>query len=282
MNNIQSRESIARHQLAKLNDLLAALQPSNSFYSKKIKQAGLTPPFASLGEFYASFPYTTKQELVNDQAQRPPYGSNLTYPLEKYTRFNQTSATTGTPLRWLDTPESWAWMLDNWMKVFRVAEAALGEAVFFAFSFGPFLGFWTAFEAAQKLGCLSIPGGGMSSIARLHTILDNDVEILCCTPTYAIRLAEVAREERIDLERSKVRAIIAAGEPGSSIPATRSRIEDFWPGARVYEVFLDCFEKGLLIRATADIIALSPPLIVEKSQIDEIFATLAQALREVA
>ena len=54
------------------------------------------------------------------------------------------------------------------------------------------------------------------------------------------------------------------------------------PGARAYEVYLKCFEKGLLIRTTADIIALSPPLIVERSHIDEIFGLLAQVLREVA
>jgi beta-alanine--pyruvate transaminase len=54
------------------------------------------------------------------------------------------------------------------------------------------------------------------------------------------------------------------------------------PTARAYEVFLRALERGLLVRTTADIVALSPPLIVEKGQIDEIFGTLGEVIREVA
>lgn len=75
----------------------------------------------------------------------------------------------------------------------------------------------------------------MSSAARLGAILDNAATVLCCTPTYALRLAEVAGEERIDLTASKVRRIIVAGEAGGSIPAVRARIEAAWPGARVVD-----------------------------------------------
>src|SRR2546425_1064994 len=90
-------------------------------------------------------------------------------------------STSGTPLRWLDTPESWDWMLESWMEILRVAGARAGDRIYFAFSFGPFIGFWLAFEAAARLGCLCLPGGGLSSAARLRAILDNEVTILCCT-----------------------------------------------------------------------------------------------------
>lgn len=230
-----NREAIEAAQLEKLNQLISIQVSSNPFYSDKISTADLTLPFSGLTGFTNTFPFTSKDELIEDQKKNPPFGSNLTYPLESYTRFSQTSGTTGIPMRWLDTPESWQWMLDNWKLVFRSVEAKPEDVIFFAFSFGPFLGFWTAFEAAQQLGCLSITSGGMSSVARLHSILDNGVTILCCTPTYAIRLAEVAREEKLDLTKTSVRAIIAAGEPGSSIPATRRRIEQLWPGARVVD-----------------------------------------------
>ena len=53
------------------------------------------------------------------------------------------------------------------------------------------------------------------------------------------------------------------------------------PGARGFETFLKCFEAGVLVRSTADTIALSPPLIIEKAQIDQIFETLADALKRV-
>jgi len=131
--------------------------------------------------------------------------------------------------------ESWDWMLDNWLRVYGAAGVSPQDHIFFAFSFGPFLGFWTAFECAAKLGCLCIPGGGMSSIARLRTILDAGVTVLCCTPTYAIRLAEVAEEHKINLADSKVKTLILSGEPGASIPGTRTRIENLWNGARAFD-----------------------------------------------
>jgi len=188
-----------------------------------------------LEEFTARVPFTFKREIADDQLRHPPFGTNLTFPVERYTRFCQTSGTTGTPLRWLDTVESWEWMLGCWNRVFQAAGAGPQDRVFFPFSFGPFLGFWLAFESAVRLGCLAIPGGGMRSAGRLQTILDNDVTILCATPSYALRLVEVAAEEGIDLSTAKVRRIIVAGEPGGSIPATRALIESRWYGARVID-----------------------------------------------
>ncbi|WP_395091112.1 phenylacetate--CoA ligase family protein [Armatimonas sp.] len=230
-----SRAALEAEQLARLNILIAALMPSNAFYAPKLDAAGLGQGVGSLAEFFARMPLTTKQQIVDDQREYAPYGSNLTYPIERYTRFCQTSGTSGFTLRWLDTTESWEWMVENWVEVFRTADVSARDRLFYAFSFGPFLGFWTAFAAGERLGCLCLPGGGMSSAARLKTILDNCVTTLCCTPTYAIRLGEVAREEGIDLATSAVRRIIVAGEPGAGIPATRARIEQLWPGVRLYD-----------------------------------------------
>ena len=215
--------------VAKLHALLSAILPHNPFYAAKLRGVGSHPDLASL-------PFTTKQELIEDQQAHPPYGSNLTYSLERYARFCQTSATTtGTPMRWLDTPESWDWMIANWVRVYQSAGVGPGDRIFFAFSFGPFLGFWVGFDAAVRLGCLAIPGGGMRSAARLRTIVETSATVLCCTPTYAIRLAEVAAEENIDLASAKVRTLIVAGEPGGSVAATRRRISALWRGARVVD-----------------------------------------------
>jgi phenylacetate-CoA ligase len=215
--------------LGKLQALLAELK-ANRFYSGKIP-AGI----ATLDEFFDRVPFTTKQELVDDQRAHPPFGSNLTYPIDRYVRLNQTSGTTGKPLYWLDTAESWEWTLDSWERVYRSAGIGAGDRIFFAFSFGMFLGFWTAFESAARLGCLRMPGGGMSSAARLRAILDTGATAVCCTPTYALRLAEVATEEGIDLAAGCVRRILVAGEPGGSIPRVRARIEKLWPGALVVD-----------------------------------------------
>lgn len=221
-------------QLNSLRGLLAALR-TNPFYARKLAGTGLLDGVASLAEFSARCPFTTKSELVADQVAAAPFGTNLTFPLERYTRCHQTSGSTGSPLRWLDTPESWSWMLDNWEIVHRRAGTTAADRIFFAFSFGPFLGFWTAFESAQRLGCLVVPGGGMNSAARLRAMIELRATILCCTPTYAIHLAEVAAKEGIDLRTGTVRTLSVAGEPGGSIPATRARLQELWPGARVYD-----------------------------------------------
>ncbi len=221
--------------MAGLRKLLGDIVPANAFYRDKLQDVDLDAALTDLQAFSSKVPFTTKRELVEDQQSHPPYGTVLTYPIDQYTRFSQTSATGSTPMRWLDTPQSWSWMVDNWKEVFGVAGVARGDRCFFAFSFGPFLGFWTSFQAAEALGCLCVPGGGMRSTARLRMILDNAITVLCCTPTYAIYLGKTAVAEAIDLNNASVRTIIVAGEPGGSISSCRTCIEKLWPTATVYD-----------------------------------------------
>lgn len=228
-------EAIRKAQLESLNDLLRQVVPANPFYTKKVLESSAPSEFSSLEDFANSFPFTTKPELADDQQYHPLYGRNLTFPLERYSRFHQTSGTSGKPLRWLDTPESWEQLVHCWLEVYRAAGVTAKDVTYFAFSFGPFLGFWLAFDAGSRLGTLCIPGGGLSTVARLNTILETQATVLCCTPSYAIHLADSARHESIDLSKSKVRLIIVAGEPGGSLPATRAHIEQLWPGARVFD-----------------------------------------------
>jgi phenylacetate-CoA ligase len=231
---VSSSDVVAR-QLAKLRELIAQISPANRFYTQRLADAGVTAEVANLEEFTQRMPFTTKAELVADHTAYPPYGSNLTFPLEHYTRFCQTSGTTGRSLAILDTPESWDWMLGNWREIYRAAGVKPGDCVYFAFSFGPFLGFWTAFEAATQYGCRCLPGGGQSSAARLHGILNHRADVICCTPTYAMHLVEVAAAEGLDLSASAVRTIIVAGEPGGSVPGVRERISSAWGGAEVLD-----------------------------------------------
>ncbi len=233
---VSDPEAIRWLQLDALRRLLGQIASRNPFYGPILREAGLDEQFADLDKYTANMPLTRKEMLIEDQRRHPPFGTNLTYPLECYCRFSQTSATThGSPLRWLDTAESWQWMLDNWKQVYRAAGVTRQDRLYFAFSFGPFLGFWTAFDAATQLGCLSIPGGGLSSLGRLEAMRDNGVTVLVCTPTYAMRLAEVAAEERFDVRSLRVRLILVAGEPGGSVPAVRQRIEQNWHGAKVFD-----------------------------------------------
>jgi phenylacetate-CoA ligase len=179
-------------------------------------------------------PFTTKAELVADQQAHPPYGTNLSFPLRDYVRLHQTSGTTGQPLKILDTADSWEWWAACWETVYTAAGVSADDVVYLAFSFGPFIGFWSAYEGAKRVGALVVPGGGQTSLQRLRAIRETAATVLVCTPTYALHMAELASQEGIDLASSAVRVTIHAGEPGASIPNTRRRIESSW-GARAYD-----------------------------------------------
>lgn len=228
------RSEIEDLQTKRLRDLFAQIIPSNKFWTQKYNAAGVDPMAIQGLEDLPALPLTSKSELGDDQDQHPPYGSNLTYPVADFSRMHQTSGTTGSPMRWLDTPGSWDWFMQCWDQIYRIIGLQSNDRVCFPFSFGPFIGFWAAFEGATRLGNLCLAGGGMTSEARLKLINDNQATVVCCTPTYALRLAEVAKSEGIDLASGSVRALVVAGEPGGSIPAIRERIESEW-GARLFD-----------------------------------------------
>lgn len=232
-----ARAAIGARQRQRLAALVDRVAATNAFYQRKFAAAGVDARGAVARDGLAGLPFTTKAELIADQDAHAPWGTAHTEPIEAYTRYHQTSSTTGRPLRWLDTNESWQWALDCWKAVFAAARVGPGDGVFFAFSFGPFLGFWTAFEAGCQLGAHCVPGGGMTSHQRLALIDALAPAVLLCTPTYALRLAEVAQAEagrRRPLAQSGVRTIVVAGESGGSLPVVRARIERAW-GARVID-----------------------------------------------
>src|SRR5438128_9592359 len=105
------RPDLTSLQWDRLRLLLAEILPGNRFYARKFAEAGVSPSdLATLADF-ARLPFTTKAELLADQANDPPYGQVLTYPLSRYCRLHQTSGTHTRPLYWLDTSESWSWIL---------------------------------------------------------------------------------------------------------------------------------------------------------------------------
>ena len=221
-----SRAGLRQHQSRRLQKLLQQVLKSNRFYQRKLRAAGIRKPVPLSG--LADAPFTLKSELAADQQANPPFGSNLTFPLADYTRMHQTSGTTGSPIRWLDTPESWQSYVRQWQHVYAGAGVRPGDRVFVAFSFGPFIGFWGAFDAAHELGCLAITGGGQTTEQRVNMIRDAKPTVLVCTPTYALRLAEVAQGMGIDTRKLGIRVTVHAGEPGAGIPSTRARIQELW------------------------------------------------------
>ncbi len=222
------------HQWRRFTALARALD-ANPFYRGKWGAAGVRGAEELRGwDDFARLPFTRKAELVEDQAAHGPFGTNLTYPLERYVRVHQTSGTSGTPLRWLDTQASWEWWARCWGFVLAAAGVTPGDRVYVPFSFGLFIGFWAGFEGARALGALAIPGGGQDGITRLASMEALGATVLVCTPSYALHLAETAREREMDLAKLPVRLTVHAGEPGAGIPAVRARIEAAW-GARAFD-----------------------------------------------
>jgi phenylacetate-CoA ligase len=228
------RAGIEARQLELLQNLLVEIDGNNSFWTRKYADAGVDLKSVRSLDDFRQLPFSNKQELVDDQLSHPPYGTNLTYARSEYCRLHQTSGTTGRPMRWLDTVASWDWFMRCWNQIYRLAGVTPEDVMAFPFSFGPFIGFWAAFDGSHRQGNLSIPMGGMSTEQRLAVIADLGANVVCCTPTYALRMAEVAEAEGINLADNVVRLLIVAGEPGGCIPATRTKIEAGW-GARVID-----------------------------------------------
>jgi phenylacetate-CoA ligase len=225
-----AREDLLAYQWQRLMPVLHRVAESNPFYRRQWDAAGVEIRGVRDWAAFQRLPFTSKGELSQDQEAHPPYGSNLTFPLDRYVRLHQTSGTTGRPLRWLDTAESWDWWQRCWTFVYRAAGVGAGDRIFFAFSFGPFIGFWAGFDAARRIGALAIPGGGLDTPLRIRALVETRATVLVSTPSYALRLAEVARATGIDPASLGIRVSIHAGEPGASIPATRQRIETAWGG----------------------------------------------------
>lgn len=231
------RVRLRSNQWRKLRTIILNLATADGFYGKRFREQGVrSSGMNRLEDFVKFVPLTSKSEIEADREANPPFGTNLTRTVGQYTRFCQTSgSSTGRPMAWIDTPESWEAMLACWRRVYEAAGLVKGrDRICFAFSFGPFLGFWTAFEAAAK-DYMVLPCGGLSSQARLELMARYGATVLCCTPTYAMRLGELIGDasgiERMSL---RVQKIIVAGESGGSVPAVRERLEKQWD-AQVFD-----------------------------------------------
>ncbi len=222
----QDRTSIAAHQLERFQQLLQTILPHNAFYQRKFTDAGVALPIDSWSKF-RQLPFTTKEELVSAATPSGQPG-HLTWPIDHYTRLHRTSGTRGRPLMIMDRPEDWEWWIATWQYVLDAAEVTAADRVMMAFSFGPFIGFWSAFDAVTARRAMAIPAGGMSTLARWDLLQASEATVVCCTPSYALRMAEVAAQQQIHPTTPNVRCLIVAGEPGGSIPSVRRRIEQAW------------------------------------------------------
>jgi phenylacetate-CoA ligase len=110
------------------------------------------------------------------------------------------------------------------------------DSFYFAFGWGNFAGFWSAYWGARRLGCRVISGGGLDTKGHIQAIQRLKPTVLISTPTFALRMAAVAAEMGVDLTRSSIKYTCHAGEPGpTALPAMRAEIERAW-GAKAGEL----------------------------------------------
>jgi phenylacetate-CoA ligase len=222
-------ESRSDPRLERLNNLLALVCESNEFQRARLDRTRLD----SLDEL-SLLPRTSKDDLLADQQAHPPFGTNLSYDVAVYTHLHHTSGTTGATLRILDTPGDWAWWRRRLGRVLAQAGVGVGDRVALAYSFGPYIQFWASYEGVQEIGAMVVPMGGMESMQRLETIREYAATALLCTPSYAVHLARVARENDMTDAFESVERVVCTGEPGASLPAVRDQIESLW-GARCFD-----------------------------------------------
>ena len=223
--------------LQRLQGLLRYAYEYSPFYRKKWDAAGLKlPDIRSLDDFKRKVPVTDKSEFIQLQQESPPYGPTLAMPDEFIVHHCETSGTTGLPLgipySMIDTVRyGESWVYGWWGLGIRPA-----DTLYFAFGWGNFAGFWSAYWGARRLGCRVISGGGLDTKGHIQAIQRLKPTVLISTPTFALRMAAVAAEMGVDLVNSSIKYTYHAGEPGpTALPAMRAAIERAW-GAKAGEL----------------------------------------------
>ena len=204
------------------------------FYRDKLTGAGFAWPRAVGGlDAIAALPLTEKDELRQSRSAEQPIGTHCTATREEIVRIYSTSGTTGTPSYIPLTASD----LDVWVRTSARSYAASGltrgERIVSTYNAGPFVA-GAALGAFDRLGLCHIPVG-TGNTERLMAAVDLlKPTVAAMTPSYALHLAEWARQRGMDLARSSVRRLMVAGEPGGGEPAMRAQLEAAW-GASVTE-----------------------------------------------
>jgi phenylacetate-CoA ligase len=228
------REALRGLQLRKLQTMVGWAYARSAFWRRRLDAAGVTPDQIQNLDDVRRLPFLTKVELLDNQGEHPLYGDMLTAPANVAIAYHQTSGTSGrTPLRALESARDWAFGAQAWARSLYGFGVRSTDVVYIAFGYGSFIGFWGAHYAIQKIGATTVAGGGGTSETRLRQMIDVGATVLAATPSYAIRLAQVAAEMGIDPARdTRIELLLVAGEPGGNIPATKALLESTW-GARV-------------------------------------------------
>ncbi|MCY2957315.1 MAG: AMP-binding protein [Planctomycetota bacterium] len=226
------KDQLRALQLKKLQTLVQYAFAHSPFHRRLYEKAGVRPEQIKTLDDIRRLPFMTREDWMANQAEQPLFGDLITRPPADAIRYHLTSGTSGRqPLRVLDSRKDWSWITDMWCYGFWGFGIRPRDTVFFAFSYGSFIGFWGAHYCCEKIGCLTLASGNMTTEQRVKQIVELGATVVCATPTYALRMGQTAEKMGINLKRDgKVRRVIVSGEPAGSIPAVKKMIEDMWGG----------------------------------------------------
>ncbi|HEX6796159.1 MAG TPA: AMP-binding protein [Ktedonobacterales bacterium] len=224
------REQLDALQLAKLRRMTEWAYANSPFHRRRMDEAGFKPEQLKSLDDLRRIPMMTREEWMESETQQPLFGDLPATAEENAIRYHLTSGTSGrTPLRVLDSAKDWEWIAEMWGYGIWGFGVRPEDKVYFAFGYGSFIGFWGAHYACEKMGALVVPGGAQTTEGRVKQIVELGITTVASTPTYALRLWQVAAEMGIDLAtESKVDKIILSGEPAGSIPAVKKQLEQAW------------------------------------------------------
>ncbi|WP_435064409.1 phenylacetate--CoA ligase family protein [Halobaculum sp. EA56] len=209
------------------------------FYREIYDDAGVEPSdIRTLEDFNTKVPIIDKPQLMEIQREHggDPFRGRDPAGAEHHIYRFQTSGTTGTPLQEAVTQPATMAVGDAWNYGFWRCGVRPDDTFYFAFPFGTFLGFWSAYWGVRRLGATVRSGAGQSTEERIDDIVSVDPDVVVMTPTYAMYLLEKADEMGVDLSDTSVRLTVHAGEKGPFVDSVRSRIEDGW-GAEVWDAY---------------------------------------------
>ena len=226
------KDQLRALQLLKLQKLVERAYATSPFHRRLYDAAGVKPEHIRTLDDIRRLPFMTRENWMENQAEKPLFGDLITRPEQDAIRYHLTSGTSGRqPLRVLDSRKDWSWITDMWCYGFWGFGIRPEDKVFFAFSYGSFIGFWGAHYCTEKMGCLTLASGNMTTEQRVKQIVEMGATVVCATPTYALRMGQAAEKMGIDLRKEgKVRRVIVSGEPAGSIPAVKKMIEEMWGG----------------------------------------------------
>ena len=203
--------------LQRIGEVMRYAYDNSDFYRHKYDEAGLAPEDITSFQAFEQVPVITKEELRQSQTDHPPFGDYVCVPDNEIHHIHGTSGTTGTPTAFAVGRRDWATIANNHARVLWGMGLRPGDGIFVSAIFSLYLGSWGAMAGAERLRCQVFPygagGGGMTGRA-VQWLLRCQPKGFYATPSYALRLAEVAEEEGVDPTDFGLKVMFFSGEPG--------------------------------------------------------------------